>query len=691
EARLARAAATREARLEKERREAEAKAAKREAALTVKAHQAEERLKEIQVAERQAREAAKQAQAAAREQLILEQQAQAIEEQAVDRAASALSSKVGMGPARASTRTSLEVPQRGGDAAGVSNRRRQPGEPNFYSLNPFRNTKAVRERALQAARAARRLASVGALAVASLAALTGAFLNYSPAAPVGNVGGVAVTPAGGPLLLAGEKLFLHDRGGKPEAELSLADLNVARLSPPLAFETTGTLLALGSLEASGTPRLLRCDLTGRTCAALPDLPANIAVAAYTSNPVTGDLFLLDADGGILLKTSSSGEIRARAQLVLPELPALRLHAGLLLMNSATGPGVSVLRYDDTAFGEQLDEILLVPPPAVTATHSRVGDFLFSGGNWWVTLYNPDNGSAGLYLFDSQWQYLDQAALGNPSVPLTLTNWGDKTLVNDGRGIALERFNSSGGVEVPLTSAPLEALVDESRLRNRLLDSAWRAGLVGLALLALLSFAGAYLQHLRHLVYRATHERGAEPVDDLLDDVQWISAAPGREKTLRTRLMSYGGLALALVLIAVGQRLGAVQLAALLLFLLGPGIALAIVARSSAGHIGVSGQRLLLVEPSGTYHLGGGADLLYRGNLLFIDDVALYAGGRLLPAFSEEEIASRVEPLVQGGVRIDARTSLTRLLQSHHPLARALTIMAASSFGALALLAAGGIF
>ncbi len=691
EARHARASAAREARLEKERREAEEKAAKREAALAEKARLAEARLKETQEAERKAREAAKRAQADAREQLLLEEQARAMEEQAVDRAASALSGGIGMGPARASTRTSLEVPQRHGSNAQQPARKRQPGEPNFYSLKPFRNTNAVRERATRAGNAARRLASMGAMAIAALAALTGAFLNYTPPPPVGNIAAVAVTPAGGPVLLAGDTLFLHDRSGADEAQLALADLGIAHLYPPLSFDAQGSMLAVGEKDAGTARQLLRCDLTGGGCSALPDLPADVEVIAYAENGVNGELFLLDAQGGALLKTRASGEVLARTELDLPEQPALRLHSGLLLLNSSEGPGLSVLRYDNDAFGRQLDEILLVPPPAAAAGHSRVGDFLFSGGSWWVTLYNPDNRSAGLYRFDSQWNYLDEAPLGHPSLPLAITSWGDKTLVNDGRGIALARFNSGGGVEVPLTSKPLEQLADDSRLRSRLLDSAWRVGLLALALAAVLTLGAAYLQRLRHVVYRSSKERGADPVDDLLDRVEWIQQAEGRERALRTRLASYSGIAIALVLIAVGQRVGAVELAALLLFLLGPGIALALVARSSAGHVGVADDQLLLVEPSGTYHIGRGASLLYRGNLVFIDDVALYTGSRLLPAFSEHEISHRVEPLVESGVRIDARTTLTRLLQSQHPLARGLAVITACTLGALVLLVAGGMF
>jgi hypothetical protein len=51
------------------------------------------------------------------------------------------------------------------------------------------------------------------------------------------------------------------------------------------------------------------------------------------------------------------------------------------MNSADGP-YRVFRYEDNA-GQQLDEILFLPPPQQTE-QSRV-EIFFSSGTWWASM------------------------------------------------------------------------------------------------------------------------------------------------------------------------------------------------------------------------------------------------------------------------------------------------------------------
>ena len=57
---------------------------------------------------------------------------------------------------RSGIRTRLQLPRRQRSAdPGSGHRRRQPGEPNLYSLRPFRNTPAIQARAAQARQAGR--------------------------------------------------------------------------------------------------------------------------------------------------------------------------------------------------------------------------------------------------------------------------------------------------------------------------------------------------------------------------------------------------------------------------------------------------------------------------------------------------------------------------------------------------------
>ena len=108
-------------------------------------------------------------------------------------------------------------------------------------------------------------------------------------------------------------------------------------------------------------------------------------------------------------------------------------------------------------------------------------------------------------------------------------------------------------------------------------------------------------------------------------------------------------------------------------------------RRTPGNIGALAPRVLLVDPAGTYHLGGGSRLQYRGNFLLLNDVVVFTGNYLIPAFARDQIKQLVAPIARGGVRVDRKTVVVKLLESRHPVALALLAILLSWGGALAVL------
>ncbi|MEZ5501140.1 MAG: MAP7 domain-containing protein [Halioglobus sp.] len=605
------------------------------------------------------------------------------------------------GTARTGARTRLEVPLRKTaqtTARPPLQRRRQPGEPNLYTLRPFRNSAEVRNRATRARRLMRRGFVLGALALAGLAAVVGGGWRYQSVPPLTGASAVTIEPGSGPLLLAGDTLLRHDRAGVSTESVALRNLGLASLEAPLVFDGSGVLFARGLLAAGSAqvspdapPQLLRCTLSSNSCEPFSTALQDAHVEAFALHALDGSLFLADTAAGELVKANRDGEVVARAPVALPAHPVLRLHAGLLLMNSADGPAISVLRYEDNAFGKQLDEILLLPPPAQAAEQSRVGDFLLSGGAWWVTLYNPGTGSVGLYRFDEQWNYLDQATLPVGSGPVQLVNWGSRTLALDPQRLPIQRFNAQGAVEAPFVSGQLGDLIADRQHRMKLSTVGWGSGLLLCAMAAALGFGYGYLQRLRALVYKPHREHGAEPLDNLADDLQWIDPLQNRAALLHRRGLGYGALVLGVLLLAIAFSVTVWQMAALLLVCCGPAIALLLLSRQPIGYIGVVGDRLALVDHRGMYHLAGGSGVQYRGPFLLIDDVVVFSGSNALPAFSSVQLKKLVTPVALGGVRVDRNTLLVKLLQGRHPLALGGLAIIATVAGAAALLALQAIF
>ena len=632
----------------------------------------------------------------ARLQAELEEQAaqrREMEEQAIQRAAVELAHKPGLKPMDARIRTRLETPSRqrqSAETAPGGKRKRQAGAPNLYHLRPFRNTPEIRARAGQSYRIMRLAFTGAAIALVAGLAMGIRLLSLPPPATVTGATAVTIPPQEGPLLLAGDHLLLHDRAGVSGADIVLGDLGLSSLQAPLAFDAAGRLLAPGQLAGkTGTPQLLRCTLAQRHCEPVSPVLADTAVSALAVHPIDGSLFIADARAGELLRLGAEGEVLARVAAEIPPAPVLRLDSGLLMMNSALGPAISVFRYEDEAFGQQLDEILLLPPGSDEST--RVRDFIWSGEHWWVLLEQGTSGGVGLYRFDSQWQLLDQPRLTGGSRPTGLVNWGTRILVQDPSQLAVQRFNSAGEAEAVLISGALAGLAESQAHRSSLVLLGWRIGLALCLLAAIAGLCLGALHRVRSLVYKSCRERGAEPIDKLADSIEWIDAAPERAASLGRTGIAYTVLAMGLVLGAIGLGVSSLQLSALLVTLAGPAAALLLLQRSEPEHIGILGAQLLLVDHEGMYQLGGGSRIHYRGPFLMIDDVAVFTGTRLLPAFSPAAIATRVAPVAAEGIRVDRKIVTVKLLQSRHPLALGVVAIAIAIASAAALLSLQGIF
>jgi hypothetical protein len=92
-----------------------------------------------------------------------------------------------------------------------------------------------------------------------------------------------------------------------------------------------------------------------------------------------------------------------------------------------------------------------------------------------------------------------------------------------------------------------------------------------------------------------------------------------------------------------------------------------------------------------YHFGGGSRVQYHGPFLAIDDVVVFCGSSLLPAFPPAQLEEMVRPLALGGVKVDRNTMLIKLLQCRHPLAQGAFAVVAGASAAILVLCLNQIF
>ena len=614
-------------------------------------------------------------------------QRQAMEEQAIGRGARELSRQQGIKSVTAQVKTRLEVPH--GNKRDYSKKAAtQAGAANLYSLQAFRSTTETKGRAeLSHVHMRRYLGSAG-IALACLLLLAGIYLNTPTVAAITGASAAAIDEQLRPVLLAGDALLIHDRAGIGTGSLPLTELGIERIQNNITFNSGGQLLALGGLAASGEAQattLMRCQLDSPQCAAISGASSDDGISAFAVHPLDGSLFVINSKSGQLIHSKADGSEISAAEIALPARPRLQLEAGLLLMNSAAGEAISVMRYDSSAFGKQLDEILLLPPAAVEAGQNQVHDFLWSAENWWVTLLNAESGEAGVYRYDPQWNYLGQVPLAAGSKPQQLVNWGSKTLVVDSNRVALQRFNAQGEAEAPLVSDLLQQMVTQQQRDLWLSDLAWRTVTLMLIAVIVVGAVLGWLASARALVYRARKTRGAQPIDALAEPITWVDPLESRKRHFRRLNIFYCICCITALTVAIVNSVPVTVLLALLLFFLGPALSLLLLQSTPIGHIGSAAGQLILVDHTSTYHMGSDARLQHCGPILLIDDVVVFIGTRLLPAFNPQQIKTQVMPLAESGIKVDRKTVLVKLLHSQHPLARSIQLIASCTLLAALIL------
>ncbi|MEP1594038.1 MAG: hypothetical protein ABJK20_05670, partial [Halieaceae bacterium] len=584
--------------------------------------------------------------------------------------------KPGRKPVSKVIRTGVELPEKKqltptrlkpAERSTTSNRV-QPGAPNLFNLTAFRNTDEIKQRGPRS----QRLARVGLwTALATGIVLLSLALRFGAQAPPQIVTGpdaIATNSNGDLLLLANGHALLHDRSGSAREAISIAAVPAAENLNVLIFDRSDEALITGSFgEAPDEIALVRCKFNEPSCSpALEDNP-NEPISAAALHARTGTLYIANSRDSLLRKYDQKGSLVAESSRELPSKPVLHLEDGLLLMNSNSGPAISVFRPDTGSFGKQLDEILLLPPIAVEAEQTQLSDFLRLQNSWWVTLENPETGQRGVYQYDTQWKYLNALQLPANFTPEQLIAWGQKLLILDSSQPEVLRFSVTGAPEVPFESTSLNDLIAQQMSDASFTRTVTRLILATLAAILLCALIFAYLHRVRGLVYKAGNTRGAQPLEDYTSQLEWLlPEASRRSRFLQLAVLYLVGCMGALI-VATGLTVNMLQLAALLIALTGPAISILLLYRSPIGHIGTAGDTIALVDHNSLFHLGRDSRVHYRSRYLIIDDVVVFTGASLMPSFDRAQIAA-LRPLAEAGIKVERKAVWIKLLQARHPLA-----------------------
>lgn len=491
-----------------------------------------------------------------------------------------------------------QPPERRAEAPATAQARSRA--PNLFALRPVQGV-------AEQAPIGETLQIRGLIAAAIAAALCVLVLAVAwrfPAAPAGSEprGPLALTtlPGNELILLLDAALLIHERSGLPRVRIAASEFGFEQLAPPLLSLADGRLL-LNARRDAAPLQLYRCDIEARQCEIFPEEPVGAGIIGAASSFLSDSVFLLSADGS-LIRSNAVAAIEARATVLLPSgEPRLLASDGLLLLPANEGPLLGIYRPDQKNFGQQLDALLLMPPPAVEAGQNRIRDIALTPEYRWALL-EGDGVAAGLYRFDPQW--------GNPVVLSKalaaqtpyLQSWRDKILLADPGLMSVARFSAAGEPEAPFVS---ELLLQERE--NWTSTTAERALLrsvgIGLPLLiALIAGIAAALYFASRRALNHLPQQRSALLDPMPAGIRWLPDADGREASVAR----IGGMLLCITLLfAAGFAItgnGASALAML------PAMIASLYAwdalrRGCGGHLGILGNRIIAVDHDGRYFYG----------------------------------------------------------------------------------------
>ena len=565
-----------------------------------------------------------------------------------------------------------------------------PGAPNLYELHAFRNTVKVQERAQHFA-LLKTWCFGGAIICTLIALLLLIRSGFWPSPEMpGTPRGLSSNSSGKLLVLATDRLLLHDRAGVFSKQVLFEELGVSELSPPLQLLADNTVLAHGQLADSSDEdtahRLLRCTLDVTPCRAFAPKSHIQRASALAQHPRTGHIFVTDSSQQKLLKLSPSETLLAAAEL--PFVPGHRMQFidGLLFLNEADKPFMHVLRADDKAFGNTLKHM---PVPAAGEKNDNTDtliDFSWSGNSWWTLTRSTGSSPGSIKRFDASWQA--QAGIRQEAGEslLQLHNWRGKTLALTAGRNEILRYSFAGVKEAPLTLDHLENVITQANTAQQTRELLWKLIWMVLLLAFATSLAAGLGFQLASSVYRQGQPQGAVPLDDKADDILWITPDKSFRTTLKTIALLYLPLAVAMSALAIYFQVPVTALTGTLLLVMGPGILWLFLYRSNPGHIGLLDSQLILADSHQLYHIKAHDNVQHRGGFVMADDVALFLGNRWLTAFDRNALKVLISPRLNPNTRTSISTLLIKLAQGRHPVATGGAFVLATTSIGLCLIA-----
>ncbi len=576
-------------------------------------------------------------------------------------------------------------------------RKRQPGAPNFFALRLSDRAGAHDEEIERSTTFTKAPLIAAGIALLAFILVGARFWSQNQMDTATGLGGINIDARQQPVVQIADGLYWHDRAG---IDTRVLDLFSTGLSPVLQFDFFGSgellLLQGGHLNSNSellagllgnSPQplatLKHCDSHGMSCS---ELARTSKVIEFLVDRRTNTIILASAERDVLEKLDLNGNTLASRPMELTAPLHLNLQEGILYLSQGESDTITVLKPDDRDFGMELDNIALSVDGSSLSGHIFPGDFVYGNERWWVIMQSRDASTAGLYLFSSRWKFEREIPLPAASRPVELNRWSSKILVSDPDQQSIYRFDTAGREEKNFASESVIAALNDQQAALNLSQSLQALILVMLFGVAAGMLALSILNTMREQIYTAPADDSEAGFDINSADIEWLAPAVDSDKKLRQIGYSLAGSAVVALVGSFLIELSIWAMLAISLILTGVGGLYFALQRACSCHLGILGDRLIVVDHTNTYRVGAGPKIQYLHNYVMIDDVIVYLGNRLVSQFANEPLHQRFQPLFTTGIKVDRATLRVKLIQRRHPMLLGISGLALTVLSAAVLIA-----
>ena len=307
-----------------------------------------------------------------------------------------------------------------------------------------------------------------------------------------DVGGPAQllrAPSGQVYVQVGNRLLQHDRRGGFIREIDLADLGVTRVIGGFAFFSNGDLLLrrgadprnwLDNLRAYGRLEnkrpifdpdpgsgLARCDLDRRQCTPFGTPPIDFRSTFHTYIDEQDDtIWFSDTPRHSLRRFSLDGEQLAVLETGVRFPNQLLADDGRLLVADTNHHRIAAFDIGGPELPQAAASIDVIPSEASTRGERWPTHFARVGDHWWINNMRSNMRNGGIYVFDSDWRFIERLALPDGADPIAILPFGTGALVSDWDNLRVYRLDAAGRRLDDFESAGLEAVLRDAHEQRR---------------------------------------------------------------------------------------------------------------------------------------------------------------------------------------------------------------------------------